>query len=197
MEVQESIRRLQAVASASRALAEAIGALDPDVFWMFCADFDEPALPWDDLRALREKNQPPAKFNIAGRKENAEKYPSKAETEAWRAAFAASLGKLDLCAGEIEAAERLDFLEPTADNRGRGRPQSRVASRTADVTSLVFMDITGRNATLRVNPATNKPYGPFFDLLSGVFKILGIKASAAAQARQVSRRRLKEENIDV
>ncbi|OSQ46762.1 hypothetical protein [Marivita geojedonensis] len=64
-----------------------------------------------------------------------------------------------------------------------GQPKLRYAPAVTKILAKAYEEITGKRPTVSVNPIDSKAYGPFFDLVSDIFLILGVDASAESQAK--------------
>ena len=111
---------------------------------------------------------------LAGLKKHAEKL-LKAIVELHKPALAAAVlpDGLTMRLGVLIA--RIDAINLD------GRPRKDQASKITEMTADAFYRLTGDAAHTNTN--VGKVYGPFFDLLTEVFNILKVKASAESQAR--------------
>jgi hypothetical protein len=66
-----------------------------------------------------------------------------------------------------------------------GAPEKKHARKVAETVGIHYCRLTGKKPT--VPKKGGVPYGPFLTLLKRVYKVLGIKASAASQAEAVCR----------
>ncbi|WP_342628190.1 hypothetical protein AAC691_19710 [Nguyenibacter vanlangensis] len=96
---------------------------------------------------------------------------------------------------EQELASLLIALRPPPAHAGRGRPRNDAAAYFTDEIYQVFMLHTGTKPTMGTRPAgedTSEPYGPFYDFVTKLFGIFGVKASAENQAREAIARMEKK-----
>ena len=93
-----------------------------------------------------------------------------------------------------ELSEILLIIYQAADAAGalaeKGtKPSDQYAANVTLAAANAFTALTGREATRTVNGITGKSGGPFLEFLTELFAILGIKANAEYQARQLRRNR--------
>jgi hypothetical protein len=86
----------------------------------------------------------------------------------------------------IAAAFHAEIPELPA-NAGRGRRVRDQPRRIADATAEHFYRLTGKMPTVRTPFSGGKPYGPFIELLTEVFAILGITQGVENHAREAIR----------
>lgn len=86
---------------------------------------------------------------------------------------------------KVFAVARQTNLDSVPETQGRGRPRNNLARGVASILASNYATLTGKNPTVstRSNGAQDVPYGPFFDLVTDIFKVLEINASAEAAAR--------------
>jgi hypothetical protein len=75
----------------------------------------------------------------------------------------------------------------------KGRPPATEGKFIAYICADHFTRITGRPASVQIDPETKRPYGAFYDLVVAVFETLAIPDSAQTCARQAQRHQRKEE----
>jgi hypothetical protein len=73
-------------------------------------------------------------------------------------------------------------------NAGRGAKPRRQAKKIASSVATHYFRITGKFPTVITPSDGGKAYGPFLDLLSEVFRLLNVKASAESQAKEAIQR---------
>ena len=78
-------------------------------------------------------------------------------------------------------------LTPHQPAKG-GRPKIIGASIVADMARAKFEHLTGRAPTITVDPVSSAAGGPFVTFLGDLFEIIGVNASAEAQARAANDR---------
>ena len=74
------------------------------------------------------------------------------------------------------------ILREAPKNNGKGRPQNRVANRIASILAEKYKSLTLKTPTITVDVNDNSARGPYLQLVTDVFKALGVKASAEAAA---------------
>jgi len=74
---------------------------------------------------------------------------------------------------------------PTVPAR-KGCPPNIAAARVSEYAAKIYGQITGAPATRRTNWDTGVAYGPFYDLLSDIFRALDINANVEHYARLAS-----------
>lgn len=79
------------------------------------------------------------------------------------------------------------FGEGPGFERHTGRPRNAAARAVALDCARAYEHFSGRQPKVSTNPMDNSAYGPFLDLIDGVFSSLGIDASAETWARYATR----------
>lgn len=89
---------------------------------------------------------------------------------------------------DLAALARSADLSAVPDVQGRGRPTNNLALGAARILAFDYQQLTGKAPTVNTHPDTHKDsgkaYGPFLDLVTGIFDAVGIPASPEAMARK-------------
>ena len=135
-----------------------------------------------ELATLRDHKRQGSTWNETKRKLLAMKKYANAVLKDDPLAIAHFPFELRILVGAVADAE---FPGPPS---GRGQPQKTLARKVARITAERFFALTQKRPT-RITPVegSTSATNPFVELLDKVYRILGIKASAASQAKAAIR----------